>query len=107
MVKKTSAALHTFFAGHKVFAVGGVAMVPLHAGSSVVSTATGGGAGHSWDPAAEKRYRKLFMGIDLTKHFYFSYTYNLAHTLQYNCCGAPQVPPVSVVVCVLCAVWGW
>ncbi len=24
------------------------------------------------------------MGMDLTKHFYFSYTYDLAHTVQHN-----------------------
>lgn len=29
-------------------------------------------------------YVKLLMGMDLTKHFYFSYTYDLAHTVQHN-----------------------
>eukprot|EP00983_Pelagomonas_calceolata_P125001 1161171-Pelagomonas_calceolata.AAC.12 len=28
--------------------------------------------------------RKLLMGVDLTKGFYFSFTYHLAATLQYN-----------------------
>ena len=32
-----------------------------------------------------RSYVKLLMGMDLTKHFYFSYTYNLAATLQQNC----------------------
>jgi hypothetical protein len=30
------------------------------------------------------RYRKLLLGVDLTKNFFFSYSYNLAHTLQQN-----------------------
>ena len=34
---------------------------------------------------AEKRYRKLLLsGLELNKDFYFSYTYNLARTLQAN-----------------------
>ncbi|XP_024519618.1 phosphoinositide phosphatase SAC1 [Selaginella moellendorffii] len=32
----------------------------------------------------ELRYRKLLSSVDLTKDFYFSYTYNLMHTLQRN-----------------------
>lgn len=31
-----------------------------------------------------RRYRKLLLGVDLTKSFYFSYTYSLAHSLQHN-----------------------
>jgi hypothetical protein len=34
--------------------------------------------------ALPRRYRKLLLGVDLTKHFFFSYSYSLAHTLQYN-----------------------
>jgi hypothetical protein len=30
------------------------------------------------------RYRKLLLGVDLTKNFFFSYSYSLAHTLQHN-----------------------
>lgn len=37
------------------------------------------------ETAAEKRYRKLLLsGLELNKDFYFSYTYNLARTLQAN-----------------------
>ncbi|KAF6261283.1 SAC domain-containing protein [Scenedesmus sp. NREL 46B-D3] len=36
------------------------------------------------DSTAEKRYRKLLLGVDLTKNFFFSYSYSLAHTLQHN-----------------------
>lgn len=34
--------------------------------------------------ADEKRYLRLFMGVDLCKEFYFSYTYRLWNTLQQN-----------------------
>ncbi|KAG2485099.1 hypothetical protein HYH03_016195 [Edaphochlamys debaryana] len=63
--------------GHRVYTVAATALVPLHPGYA----AAGGGP----SSAAEKRYVKLLMGMDLTKHFYFSYTYPLAHTLQTNC----------------------
>jgi len=34
----------------------------------------------------EARYKNLFAFIDLSKEFYFSYTYDLTRTLQYNMC---------------------
>jgi hypothetical protein len=34
--------------------------------------------------AAEKRYKDLFFGVDVTKGFYFSYTYDLTHSVQHN-----------------------
>lgn len=34
--------------------------------------------------ADEDRYRSLFLRFDLTKDFYFSYTYDLSNNLQYN-----------------------
>ncbi|GIL71181.1 hypothetical protein Vretifemale_1790 [Volvox reticuliferus] len=40
--------------------------------------------------AAARSYVKLLMGMDLTKHFYFSYTYNLTATVQQNCRMAQQ-----------------
>ncbi|KAJ9450507.1 Polyphosphoinositide phosphatase [Diplonema papillatum] len=33
----------------------------------------------------EARYKELFMLFDTKKDFYFSYTYDLSHTLQFNC----------------------
>jgi hypothetical protein len=38
----------------------------------------------SSDSSDESKYKALFFGMDLTKDFYFSYTYDLTHTLQYN-----------------------
>lgn len=32
----------------------------------------------------ESRYFKAFNNVDLTRNFYFSYSYDLTHTLQYN-----------------------
>ncbi|XP_078036879.1 polyphosphoinositide phosphatase FIG4 isoform X1 [Augochlora pura] len=34
----------------------------------------------------EQRYVKMFQSIDLRSNFYFSYSYDLTHTLQYNMC---------------------
>jgi len=38
----------------------------------------------------EKRYRKLLLGMDLTQDFFFSYTYNIAATLQTNMASPTQ-----------------
>jgi hypothetical protein len=32
----------------------------------------------------EQRYKDIFLSLDLTKDFYFSYTYDLTQTLQHN-----------------------
>ena len=39
---------------------------------------------------AEKRYRKLLLGMDLTQDFFFSYTYSVAATLQRNMTAGAQ-----------------
>jgi hypothetical protein len=39
---------------------------------------------HTLNPLPPQRYRKLLLGVDLTRHFYFSYSYRLTHTLQRN-----------------------
>eukprot|EP01059_Diplonema_ambulator_P025137 TRINITY_DN42126_c0_g1_i1.p1 TRINITY_DN42126_c0_g1~~TRINITY_DN42126_c0_g1_i1.p1 ORF type:complete len:1600 (+),score=573.58 TRINITY_DN42126_c0_g1_i1:43-4842(+) len=33
----------------------------------------------------ESKYREIFLGFETKKDFYFSYTYDLSHTLQFNC----------------------
>eukprot|EP00898_Chlorokybus_atmophyticus_P006892 jgi/Chlat1/7203/Chrsp57S06849 len=38
---------------------------------------------------AEKRYKKLLMGVDLTKNFFYSYTYPIMRTVQSNSVGVP------------------
>lgn len=32
----------------------------------------------------ESKYLRMFQNVDLSSNFYFSYTYDLSHTLQYN-----------------------
>ncbi|EFA81303.1 Putative sac domain-containing inositol phosphatase 3 [Heterostelium album PN500] len=39
---------------------------------------------NSPDFVDETRYKGLFLGLDLTKDFFFSYTYDLTRTLQFN-----------------------
>jgi hypothetical protein len=38
----------------------------------------------------EASYKSLFSVLDLTKHFYFSYTYDLTNTLQHNMLAYPE-----------------
>lgn len=38
-------------------------------------------------------YRDLFMTLDMTKEFYFSYTYDLTNSLQVNMCGSTIPSP--------------
>uniref|UniRef100_A0A2P2I588 Polyphosphoinositide phosphatase-like n=2 Tax=Hirondellea gigas TaxID=1518452 RepID=A0A2P2I588_9CRUS len=40
----------------------------------------------------EQRYLKLFLNVDLKANFYFSYSYDLTHTLQYN-----LAPPAGTI----------
>lgn len=44
---------------------------------------------------AENRYLGLFQFIDMTKDFFFSYSYDLTHSLQYNYIAAKNgnIPP--------------
>lgn len=39
----------------------------------------------------EQRYVKMFQSIDLSSNFYFSYSYDLTHTLQYNMAPPKQI----------------
>ncbi|XP_018336743.1 polyphosphoinositide phosphatase isoform X2 [Agrilus planipennis] len=43
----------------------------------------------------ESRYVKMFQSIDLSSNFYFSYSYDLTHTLQHNLSYPWQVIPTS------------
>jgi hypothetical protein len=56
------------------------------AGGRKLLQAAAAGLGLSgWtDNWAESRYRALFSSMDLTRDFYFSYTYDLSNTLQTN-----------------------
>ena len=61
----------------------------VHGGKRLVQLAASGLAArlqlHGWaDNWAEARYKALFSSMDLTRDFYFSYTYDLTNTLQAN-----------------------
>ncbi|KAB0799167.1 hypothetical protein PPYR_07047 [Photinus pyralis] len=44
----------------------------------------------------EPRYLKMFQSIDLWSNFYFSYSYDITHTLQYNLSIPREVVPADV-----------
>ena len=46
----------------------------------------------------ETRYKNLFSVIDLSKEFYFSYTYDLSRSLQYNMCNHQKRRPNPIFV---------
>merc|ERR1719239_254758 len=41
----------------------------------------------------ESRYFKMFQNVDLSSNFYYSYSYDVTHTLQYNM--APSFTPAQ------------
>ncbi|KAL1364013.1 hypothetical protein HN51_012173 [Arachis hypogaea] len=63
--------------GHTVYAVSKSEMIPLRS-SSVQSNMT--------NTKSENRYKKLLSMVDLTKDFYFSYSYHIMRSLQRNLC---------------------
>lgn len=70
----TKRARCAFIGQHLVYTVTGTAMVPVKEPS---------GRTEDRHPL-EQRYVKMFQNIDLTRYFYFSYSYDLTRTLQYN-----------------------
>ncbi|XP_027338641.1 phosphoinositide phosphatase SAC3-like isoform X2 [Abrus precatorius] len=63
--------------GHTVYAVSKSEMIPLQ-NSSVHSSIM--------DSKNENRYKKLLCMVDLTKDFFFSYSYHIMSSLQRNLC---------------------
>ena len=45
---------------------------------------TGFGFSFSFTKSDESKYKEIFLSVDLTKNFYFSYNYDLTQTLQMN-----------------------
>ncbi|GBF98113.1 phosphoinositide phosphatase [Raphidocelis subcapitata] len=64
-------------AGHKVYRVADTALLPLGLSMQRIDN-------NAAESIAERRYRKLLLGVDLTRNFFFSYTYRLTDTLQAN-----------------------
>lgn len=78
-------------AGHKVYGIAEKGLVQL-----TRTPRTPGPSLSGRDAAAETRYRRLLLtGLDLTKDFYFSYTYNLSQSLQANFARAALVEDVD------------
>jgi hypothetical protein len=66
----------TLSAGHGLYDIRDVQLIPL---------LQGGQKAASCDMGAERRYRRLITsGLDLSKNFVVSYSYNLCRTLQSN-----------------------
>ncbi|XVE70768.1 hypothetical protein DITRI_Ditri10aG0097600 [Diplodiscus trichospermus] len=63
--------------GHNVYAVSKTEMIPLP--NSTVNSSIA-------DSKNENRYKKLLCTVDLTKDFYFSYSYHVMRSLQKNLC---------------------
>eukprot|EP00850_Spirogloea_muscicola_P023326 SM000347S13000 [mRNA] locus=s347:78024:83650:- [translate_table: standard] len=61
--------------GHDIYSVGETQLVTIPHASVQAEAA---------NSKAELRYKKLLSGMDLTKDFFFSYTYRVMHTLQQN-----------------------
>ena len=66
-----------FDTGHKIYKISGTELIPL-------SPTMGLHDNSDLAAMAEKRYRKILLGMELTKNVFFSYTYYLAFTLQRN-----------------------
>eukprot|EP00123_Amoebidium_parasiticum_P009413 comp19455_c1_seq1/m.22623 comp19455_c1_seq1/g.22623 ORF comp19455_c1_seq1/g.22623 comp19455_c1_seq1/m.22623 type:complete len:638 (-) comp19455_c1_seq1:1554-3467(-) len=59
--------------GHYLYEIQDTKMVPIQAQSA-----------RGDKQPSEQRYMRIFSGVDLNCNFYFSYTYDLTNTLQYN-----------------------
>ena len=59
-------------AGHLLYGIESTRLIPLNGGRI------------SEKSLEEQRYVDVFLGVDLTKNFYFSYTYDLTNTMQWN-----------------------
>ena len=73
ITKKSTAAM---IGGHFVYQINGTEMIPL-----VPAEKARYKPDHRSD---EGKYLNSFHGLDLNKHFYYSYSYDITHTLQHN-----------------------
>ncbi|KAK6914636.1 SAC domain, partial [Dillenia turbinata] len=64
--------------GHTIYAVSKSKMIPVP--HSTVRTDMA-------NSKIENRYKKLLCSVDLTRDFYFSYSYHVMHSVQKNVCG--------------------
>ncbi|KAG0228051.1 phosphatidylinositol-3,5-bisphosphate 5-phosphatase [Mortierella sp. GBA43] len=69
--------------GHYVFHVDGTSTIPIHASATPISKLD--------KNSDEARYLQMFRMVDLTKNFYFSYSYDITRTLQWNMTRNPRI----------------
>jgi len=62
--------------GHYVYQIDGTELIPLTTGSSALFAQNRN--------AEETRFLSILNTLDLTKSFYFSYSYDMTHSLQHN-----------------------
>ncbi|XP_026441366.1 phosphoinositide phosphatase SAC2-like, partial [Papaver somniferum] len=72
--------------GHVIYGISKTKMIPIPH-PSVQQTDT-------FSSKSENRYKKLLCSIDLTKDFFFSFTYNVTRSLQRNLCDVQTTGPV-------------
>lgn len=69
--------------GHYIFHVDGTSTIPIHASATPMSKLD--------KNSEELRYLQMFRMVDLSKNFYFSYSYDITRTLQWNMTRNPKV----------------
>ncbi|OAQ99681.1 hypothetical protein LLEC1_04112, partial [Akanthomyces lecanii] len=74
ITKKSTVAM---IGGHYIYQVEGTELIPLAMGKSSKPEARN-------NSAEETRFLSIFNSLDLTRSFYYSYSYDVTHTLQHN-----------------------
>jgi hypothetical protein len=69
--------------GHYIFHIDATSTIPIHASATPTSKLD--------KNSDEARYLQMFRMVDLTKNFYFSYSYDITRTLQWNMTRNPKV----------------
>src|SRR4051812_7356780 len=75
MVKRSVVAL---IGGHYVYHLEGTELLPVSSNHRIEN------------PTEEQRLITIFKQVDMTKNFYFSYTYDITSTLQRNLTGSVE-----------------
>jgi hypothetical protein len=70
------------FGGHVVYAIEDTMMISIPHPSTYEDSKTPAYLQGGRLKAAETRYKALYTALDVTKNFYFSYSYDMTHTLQ-------------------------
>ncbi|KAF9926567.1 phosphatidylinositol-3,5-bisphosphate 5-phosphatase [Linnemannia zychae] len=69
--------------GHYIFHIDATTSISIHSSTTPTSKLD--------KNSDEARYLQMFQMVDLTKNFYFSYSYDITRTLQWNMTRNPQV----------------